>query len=971
MNFETLPADFRRLAEHRWQNLARPAGDLPAIVRESLPRVFAWSGFIADTLRAQPGLLDGEWAQRLHRPESPAELARQVQAAVAAAGNETELMRVLRLHRQAMQARIAWRDIAGWSDVDESLAAISAVADACISGALAQLHAWHRESHGDARDAAGNALELVVLGMGKLGGRELNFSSDVDLIFAFDSAGESDGRRPLANEQYFARLGQKLIRVLDEATADGFVYRVDMRLRPFGDGGPLVMTLNGVESYYEQHGREWERYAFVKARPVAGDIAAGEALLRRLQPFVYRRYLDFGVFESLREMKSGINQEVQRRELRNHVKLGPGGIRETEFVVQLFQLIRGGREPALRERSFRGALHAVAKLDCLTLADAGALEQAYDFLRRLENRLQQEFDQQVHTVPDPGPERERLAFSLGFADAAGFEQAWAAHRQVVRRLFDDTFLGPEPRLDTDPLNVAWSDASGAGRVALATAGFRDDAAVARNLAALRERVERQPPGAQGLRRLNRLMPRLIAAASRQDDPDLALARMLKLIEAVLGRTTYLALLLESPRALEQLARFCAASDWVAQLVTRHPLLLDELLDPRLFEDVPTREMLAQELESQLSRSAAQDAAANSGHALKQGRGDDLEALMDALREFQQVSVLRIAAADISGNLPLMKVSDRLTDVAELVIQAVLRSAESHLLRRHGEPCFEINGERRRARFLVIGYGKLGGLELGYGSDLDLVFLHDSAGEQQHTDGERSIDNVVFFLRLTQRIIHLLSTPTTAGVLYEVDTRLRPSGKAGLLVSSMEAFEKYQRDEAWTWEHQALLRTRAVAGDAGLAQAFEVLRRRILGQARDAGELRRDVAQMRIRMRDEQVAAAEVFDLKGGRGGITDIEFLAQYWVLREAHAVPELLEFSDTIRFLEGLESCGRVAADRLDGLADAYRELRHAAHAQALQGRPALVPADAHRAARERVITIWQAEFGDLDPARIPADPA
>lgn len=964
MNFETLPAEFREHAEQRWQDIVClrdfSANDpLPVALQDTLPAVLAWSGFIADTLRAQPDLLRGEWAANLEQEIAAADLAVTVRAALDATADELELMQVLRLQRQAMHARIAWRDIAGWASVEESLAATSAVADTCIAAALSRLHAWHREAHGEARDADGNALQLVVLGMGKLGGSELNFSSDIDLVFAFDSTGESDGRRPLSNEQYFSRLGQKLIRVLDEVTADGFVYRVDMRLRPFGDSGPLVMTLNGVESYYEQHGREWERYAFVKARPVAGDIVAGEALLKRLQPFMYRRYLDFGVFESLREMKSGINREVQRRELRNHVKLGFGGIRECEFVVQLFQLIRGGREPALRERRFRAALHAVTAVECLAREDAEALERAYDFLRRLENRLQQAFDQQVHVVPDRGIERDRLAFSLGFAGTAEFEDAWEFHRQQVRRLFDEAFLGPEPRSAKDPLEMAWTDATGAGLDSLAAAGFVDAGSVAQRLSALHERIERHPPGTQGMRRLNQLMPRLLAAASRQDNPDVALARMLKLVEAVLGRTTYLALLLESPRALAQFARFCAASDWVAQLVTRHPLLLDELLDPRLFEHVPTRDMFAAELGSQLSRAAQQDKA--------QGRADDLETLMDALREFQQVSVLRIAAADISGNLALMKVSDRLTDVAELVIQAVLRSAESHLLARHGEPRFELEGKTRSARFLVIGYGKLGGLELGYGSDLDLVFLHDSAGEHQQTGGERSIDNTVFFLRLTQRLIHLLSTPTAAGVLYEVDTRLRPSGKAGLLVSSMEAFEKYQCEEAWTWEHQALLRARAVAGDEGLAGEFESLRRRMLSQPRDAEKLRLDVAEMRARMRAERVTASDSFDLKAGRGGITDVEFLAQYWVLREAHAAPELIEFTDTIRFIEGLESCGRVPAERLAGLADAYRELRQAAHAQALQGTAPVVPATAHAAARARVIEIWNTEFGAADPATAP----
>ncbi len=941
MEFSSLPEPARSLAEQRWNALEMSAAPLPPALGESLPRVLAWSGFVADVLRRQPALLHGDWADALLRNLPAAELARKVEAALAAANSEAELMQRVRCMRQAMLARIAFRDIADMADVAETLAATSAVADACIAGSLRRLHDWHRAAHGDARDAEGNALELIVLGMGKLGGCELNFSSDVDLIFAFAASGESDGARPLSNEQYFARLGQKLIRVLDDTTADGFAYRVDMRLRPFGDGGPLAMTASGMESYYEQHGREWERYAFVKARPVAGDITAGERLLGDLQPFVYRRYLDFGVFESLREMKAGINREVQRRELREHVKLGSGGIREAEFVVQLFQLIRGGREPALRRRNFTAALAACVELECLAADDAAELEAAYQFLRRLENRLQEAGDAQVHEVPRAGDERERLAFSLGFASDAEFSAAWERQRQVVRRLFDQAFLGPEPRPASGPFANAWNEPDQESD-ALRDAGFKDATGAIEDLRSLRERIERQPPGVQGLRRLDRLMPLVIAAAARQAEPDAALARMLKLIEAVLGRTTYLALLLENPRALEQLARICAASDWIAQLVARHPLLLDELIDSRLFDDVPTRATLTADIEDQLARVAA----------------GDLEALMDALREFQQVSVMRIAASDISGALPLMKVSDRLTDVAELVIQRVLQSAEAHLVNRHGEPRFRVDGKPHRARFLVVGYGKLGGLELGYGSDLDLVFLHDSRGEDQHTDGERVIDNGVFFLRLTQRLIHLLSTPTAAGVLYDVDTRLRPSGQAGLLVTSLEAFEKYQHEQAWTWEHQALLRARPVAGDEPLADAFNALRHQMLARPREDETLRREVLEMRERMRATQ-PVDDLFDLKAGPGGITDIEFLAQYWVLREAHRAPALLAFTDTIRFIEGLESSGRVPDGRLDGLADAYRELRQAAHARALQGVPALVPKDAHRAARERVTAIWHAEFG------------
>lgn len=948
MDLSQIPAPFRSLVEQRWQAIGADEQALPRAVLTSLPHVLLWSNFVAERLHISPGWLHGEWARRLPDVMPDGWLRQLVIDATAGVSDERELMTALREARSRLLARVAWRDIVGWASVAETLNATSVIAESCIDIALGHLHAWHREKHGEARDQQGRPQQLVVLGMGKLGGGELNFSSDIDLIFAYSENGESDGPRPLSNEQYFSRLGQKLIRVLDEPTADGFVYRVDMRLRPFGDSGPIVMTFNGVESYYEQHGREWERYAFVKARPVAGDIAAGNELLRSLQPFVYRRYLDYGVFESLREMKAAINREVLRRELRNDVKLGRGGIREAEFVVQLFQLIRGGREARLRERGFHAALTAATELDCIPESDADRLREAYDFLRRLENRLQEEGDRQVHTVPE-GSGRERLAFSLGFASAGDFESTWQSHRDQVRRLFDEAFFGPDPRPASDPLENAWQNPRDPkAEAVLAAAGFEDTSFIAESLEQLRARIERHPPGAHGGRQLNKLMPRLLATAGRQEESDLALGRMLKLVEAVLGRTTYLALLLENPRALDQLARICAASEWIAQLVVRHPLLLDELIDPRLFEQVPTRESLQEELAVQLERI---DAA-------------DLEALMDALREFQQVSVMRIAAADISGVLPLMQVSDRLTDVAELVIQAVLKPAEAHLIARHGEPRYRAGKMQERARFLVVGYGKLGGLELGYGSDLDLVFLHDSRGEDQYTDGARVIDNNLFFLRLTQRLIHFLSTPTAAGVLYQVDTRLRPSGQAGLLVSSMEAFEKYQHEKAWTWEHQALLRARPVGGDTALAGAFDTFRRELLRGARDPERLRAEVAEMRARMRGPSTRTDGLFDLKGGFGGITDIEFLAQYWVLREAHAAPELLEFTDTIRFLEGLESCGRVPGDRLEGLADAYRDLRQSAHTLALQGRPALVSADRHLEARQRVQEVWRMEFGDLDSA-------
>lgn len=938
------------MVNQRWDRLvdAGVAREFPSAVAGSIARVLAWSGFVADVLARQPALLEGEWARKLDARISTDELRASVAAAVAEAKDDEQLKRILRRQRHAWLARIAWRDIMGWADDAEIHASLTAVAEACISGALNWLHDQMRQRHGEARDSRGNAQQLIVLGMGKLGGAELNFSSDIDLIFSFAEAGQSDGNSPLDNEQYFTRLGQRLIQVLHEATEDGFVYRVDMRLRPFGESGPLVQSFAGMEVYYQQHGREWERYAFVKARPVAGDIAAGEQLLEILRPFVYRRYLDYGVFAALRDIKSSINREVERLEFQDHVKLGPGGIREAEFVVQLFQLIRGGREPAMRERHFLDALPAVADAECLPASEAAELEQAYRFLRRLENRLQEQLDRQTHDLPASRADREVLAWSLGYASYQEFQAEWDAHRSVVSRLFAATVLGPEDSEEAHPLIDVWADPDSDHEVALETAGFHDAARVEEMLGELRNDLRQQRPGVQGQRRIDELIPKLLEAAGAQDDPELSLERMCRLIAAISRRTTYLALLAENPNALRQLARVCGASDWISRLVTGHPVLLDELIDPRLFDEAPDPGLLESDLQD----------------ALSQFDGEDLEAVMDVLREFQQTRVMRIAAADIAGRMPVMAVSDALSAVAEVVVRAVLREAENHLVRRHGRPKYRVDGEEREARFLVVAYGKLGGLELGYGSDLDLVFMHDSRGEDAVTDGERSLDNSVYFMRLAQRLIHLMSTPTSAGILYEVDTRLRPSGKGGLLVTSLEAFEKYQRENAWTWEHQALLRSRPVAGDSALAVQFGDIRRRVLTQPRDVEALRREVAAMRSRMRSELKLPEGMVDLKASPGGLTDIEFLAQYWVLAHASQYPDLVTFGDTIRCLEGLDSCACVESSLLAGLVDAYRELREHIHRQALQGRNSRVPVSVAASARDRVRAVWKAVFPDTEDA-------
>ena len=942
---DTIP----ELLRPTWERLQQSLKELPelsAAAAASLPRVLLCSEFVAQNCSRHPQLpADLIDSGDLQSTQSPAS---RVAMALKAVQDEAGLSRGLRQIRRREMTRIAWRDLAGWATLDETLRDLSALADACMDGALACLSRWHAQRHGIARNAKGETQSLVVLGMGKLGAHELNFSSDIDVIFAYPENGSSDGPKPLDNEDYFVRLVQKLVRMLDEVTPEGFVFRVDLRLRPFGEAGPLAMSFSALETYYQNHGREWERYAMIKARPLTGDIQQGERLLGLLQPFMYRRYLDFNAFEALREMKQLIMQEVLRRGLEDNIKLGRGGIREIEFTGQVFQLIRGGRETPLRERAIIPVLRHLALMNYLQPSESEALISAYAFLRCTENRLQEYQDQQTHELPTDAIERARLAWSMGFDAWPVFSQALDEHRRQVQKIFEAVFAAPHTHHGQQPepaFASVWRSPQADTHIEalLNDAGFTQPAEILQTLAQLRSGPLLRALGERARRRLDALMPRLLEVACRTPHPDETFKRLLRVLEAIAKRSTYLALLVENPTALEHLARLVAGSAWLNELVVRTPLLLDELMDPRLFSEFPSQESLQADLES----------------ALKDIGTDDLEAQMDALRQFQQTAVVRVAAADLSGNVPLMKVSDFLTWIAEQVIRKALAIAWQHLSIRHGEPwCRDASGERR-AHFGIIAYGKLAGLELGYGSDLDLVFLHDSAGEQQQTRGARALDNNEFFTRLVQRVINILSIPTTSGVLYQVDTRLRPSGAAGLIVSSMDSFAHYQRQQAWTWEHQALLRARPVAGDAAVGEAFEMLRREVLSRPRDAEVLRREVAQMRSRMLKEHVHTETEFDIKLDAGGLTDIEFLVQYWVLKNAAQYPQLLDWTDNIRNLEGLVNSGILSAGQGGFLADTYRAFRKIVHRRSLEGRTARIPEAEAEPQRAQVRGLWAATIG------------
>lgn len=959
-----LPAEIAVSAEQR---LAHAAASNPEIwkkiladerVASTLPLVWTCSEFVAASCERNAGiLLDLIHTQDLFHIVDAATLRTRLDALAAKLDDEASIMRMLRHFRRYQMVRIAWRDLAEWSDLSEALRDLSMLADVCIQFAHDYAYRELSARYGEPYGAASNSAQpLVILGMGKLGGRELNYSSDIDLIFIYPEEGATrsaaGAARSIENAEFFLRLGQRIINLLAQKTDDGFVYRVDMRLRPFGDSGRMAISFDSFESYLQESGRDWERYAYVKARPITGIAHHRSLYENTIRPFVYRRYLDFGVFESLRAMKELIAREVTRRELHDNIKLGPGGIREIEFIVQAFQLIRGGTDQRLQTRELRSALALLSGHKLLSTQAVLELRDAYVFLRRLENRLQEYNDEQTHQLPDTATAQLRLALAMN-------EQAWQSletqielHRGNVASQFANIVLGPANH-DINSALARELDIDTSAEVLsslFAEQKIPNAAACVAQLVTLRGSAYYRRLDENGRRRLRMLLPHLIKLIAMHGETDVLFARLLRIVERIGGRTTYLALLQENRMALERLVDICARSQYLAEQIAASPLLLDELIDARLFEQTASRQEqlaeLAVELQSRMQ--AIQE--------------DDVDLQIEALRQFQQAAMFRIAVADFSGQLPLMQVSDRLTALAEIIIDKTLSMAWTHIAARYGVPrCGASAAQLRQASVVVVAYGKLGGIELGYGSDLDLVFLHDSSGEIQITNGPQPIDNTLFFARLGQHLVHLLTTHTRAGRLYEVDIRLRPSGKGGLLVQSFERFAEYQRKEAWTWEHQALLRARAVAGPAELRTAFEKIRIDILRHAVRRDTLRDEVRKMRERMRAELAKVKPgQFHLKQGLGGIADLEFLVQYWMLKWADDYPPIITFSDNIRQLESLASGAIIEQATVDFLTTTYRRYREHMHRLSLAGKDDVIADTEFLAERQDITALWHAVMVD-----------
>jgi len=943
---------------------------------QQLARAFAASEFIAKTCAITPGfLIELVQSGLLFAPMDEAALEPFV-AAIAACNTEIELDKTLRQFRNKAMIRIIWRDLNRSGDMREITGELSHFADTAIQLAANYHYRELEKMYGMPMGReSGFPQPFFVLGMGKLGARELNVSSDIDLIFTYPESGETNHEtRVISNQEFFTKLGQKLIKSLDTVTADGFVFRVDMRLRPHGQSGALAQNFAGMEDYYQTQGRDWERYAMIKARTVAAACGSVENdayskrerqyLRSMLRPFTYRQYIDFSAIESLREMKGLIARQVQRKGMNLDVKLGEGGIREVEFVVQVFQLIRGGRDARLRKRQVMTLLPLLEQEHYLPEGAGAALSEAYEFLRNTEHAIQGYQDRQTQALPTDELGQLRLAWVMGFENWDAFFSVLNRYRQCVNHEFKAVIAEPENKKNLDNKALAqwqgvWEASSHLSSVTPEESPLLIDGQPLENadelikaLRQIREARSVVSMQASSRTRLDAFVVRLLlvlAEKNRQGELAVSLVDTLKrivpLVESIARRSAYLVLLVENPTALQQLVKLCAASPWIADQLAHYPALLDELLTPESLYSPPDKAALRDDLRREVLRL----------------EWEDLEGHMEVLRYFRSAHGLRVAASEVSETLPLMKVSDYLTYIAEVILEHVLQLAWEYMVVRHGRPQSADGSSITEPEFVIIGYGKLGGIELGHGSDLDLVFIHNGDASLQ-TDGLKPIDNLTFYTRLGQRIIHVLNTQTASGKLYEVDMRLRPSGNSGMLVSSLTAFEKYQLNEAWTWEHQALVRARPVAGHSELGAAFAQVRERVLQQERDLQELRKEVSDMRRKMREQLGSEArakrentQIFNLKQDTGGIVDIEFMVQYAALAWAYQAPGIVQYTDNIRILGSLEEAGLLDATSVAQLIAAYKAYRSTGHRLALQQQEAVLAGE-HQfdIEREQVIALW-----------------
>lgn len=876
------------------------------------------SPFLTRLLRKDASVVQ-DLIEHLHQPYMIAEMQQFLQQ--QSISDEIQLKKALRQLRQRVMARIIVRDLNGLADLHEVMQTTSLLAECVINSALKYQHDWLTAIYGQPVDGEGHPQSLIVIGMGKLGGYELNVSSDIDLIFAYESEGETQSDKAISNQDFFTRLAKKLIATIDEITEDGFVFRVDMRLRPFGSEGALVSNLYALEYYYQNNGREWERYAWIKGREVTG----GDTVSKLLRPFVFRKYLDFGAFDSMRDLKIQIQRDVNSKGMHDNIKLGRGGIREIEFIAQVFQLIRGGRDVSLQIKPTLSVLELLEQKGILSETAVSELKDAYYFLRNLEHRLMYQEDAQTHDLPRGEEARERIARTMGFSDWQAFFVQLNLHRSLVQHHFDDTFN--DNNRDKDVLATEksiWNGAVAESAVitALQNLGFKEAESTLNHLDVLRHGSRYAQLPEISRHRFDAVMPHVIAQSAKMPNPDVTLTRVIELLESICRRASYLALLAEHAQALQLLVKLASSSPWLVNYLGQHPILLDELLDTRTLYAAPDFTALREELQARLAETEG-----------------DVERQMDVMRHFKHANVFRFAVQDINGELVLETLSDYLSHLADLIVSVGLETIWPHIRGKH----------REVPKFAVIGYGKLGGKELGYASDLDIIFLYD--------DDAPDVNEV--YVRFAQRISTWFNSLTPAGLLYETDLQLRPDGNSGLLVSSVAAFREYQLHKAWVWEHQALTRARFVAGDADIGKAFDAIRFEVMTQQRDPQKLKTEVLAMREKMRSAQKLHSELFDLKHSLGGIIDVEFLVQYLVLLHAPQYPELTGNIGNIGLLKLMGSLGIINQQLAENAAVAYRALRHTQHMLKLQGAARIsVPVGDMAEHAQNVQALWQQVF-------------
>ena len=876
------------------------------VLKAEVSRIVGLSPFFRELLEKTPDYLATLYS--CDRGLSEAELNDRYRLFVLAAAEDVGS--VLRSLRRREMIRIIFRDLTRKADLFQTTAELSCLADFCVQTALDDCYQAAVRRYGQPLSPDGIPEQLIVLGMGKLGAYELNLSSDIDLIFFYTHQGtlrfEQNGLdQTISFQEFFLRLTRQLISHLDDAGSINNVFRVDMRLRPYGDSGPLVVHRAAMEKYYLEQGRDWERYAFIKARAIAGDLEGGRDFLSWLRPFVYRRHQDYSAVQSLREMKGLITKQVELNEMSHDLKLGPGGIREIEFFAQAHQLIWAGKHSELQKPGLIQALESLVEKAFLSVEEVSALKQAYVFLRNSEHAVQAEFDRQTHLLPSEEVSQRRLADAMGYDDYGGYLVALEAHRTKVSRLFSELVSTKGTSLHQD-IDEEWVN--------------RWEFPVNQLVEELRLEVSKLRLDDGVTACLDDLMPRLLKLIGESAAAEIAMTRVLPIVRSILRRSTYLVFLNENLDALLKAVQLVTLSPWIAGQLESYPILLYELTDRALREVA----VVKLELEGKLRE------------VMRIVDAGDLESQMDTLRQFKLSATVKIAAMELLGKLSIMQASDGLTALAEVILETSVDIAWSYLENRHGRPTDE-SGAPMHSRLAIIAYGKAGGFELAYGSDLDLVFLCPSY-IQGDTDGGAIINNNVFYVRFGQRVIHILTSFTRFGILYSADLRLRPQGSKGPLVATIGAFERYQESEAWTWEHQALIRARFVAGDVALGEAFKTVRRNLIARERDLDQLQQDVCSMRQRMRDnlaipaagQPESASEIlgkFDLKHDTGAIVDIEFMVQYVVLARASRHGGLCRWTDVMRLLDELESAGVMPESEVEALQRAYLAFRAAVH--------------------------------------------